>query len=258
MATIPSHFTPFADVNAVLNQLLSSARAILGDQFYAMVLYGSLASGDFDTETSDIDFLIVTSDALSDGKILELKTMHEDLWKSDLKWAKKLEGRYLPKNEMRRHDPSYPPRPCLNEGCFYLAGEESDWIINRHVIREQGIVLAGPNPKTLIEPVSPSEIQGAIEGYLREWWKPMLNRPARLDSSEYQSYAVLSMCRALYTLAHGTIASKLVSAHWAQQKFGERWSGLIDLALAWRPGMAMDIKNQTLDFIRFTVEQYRL
>ena len=250
--------TPFPDINAVLEKLLTNAQAVLGNQFVGMVLYGSLASGDFNSETSDIDFLIVTSDALSDGKILELKTMHEDLWESNLKWSKKLEGRYLPKNEMRRHNPAYPPRPCLNEEHFYLAHEESDWIIQRHIIREQGLVLAGPDPKTLIDPVTPSEINGAIAGYLREWWKPMLNRPARLDSSEYQSYAVLSMCRALYTLAHGTIASKPISARWAQQKFGERWAGIVDLALAWRPGMAMDIKNQTLDFIRFTVEQYRL
>ena len=258
MSTLETQITPYADVNEVLEELLAGAQKILGKQFVGMILYGSLASGDFNPETSDIDFLIVTSEALSDELISELKTMHEYLWKRNLKWAKKLEGRYLPTNEMRRHDPSYPPRPCLNEEHFYLAREESDWIIQRHIIREQGLSLAGSNPKTLIDPVAPSEIIGAIAGYLREWWKPMLDQPARLDSSEYQSYAVLSMCRALYTLEHGAIASKPVSAHWAQQKWGERWSGIIDLALAWRPNAQLELKNNALDFIRFTLEQYHL
>jgi predicted nucleotidyltransferase len=250
--------TPFPEVNAVLEKLLTSAQAILENQFVGMYLYGSLSSGDFHPETSDIDFLIVTSNALSDEIVSEVEAMHKGLWESGLKWTKKLEGSYLPKDEMRRHDPSHPPHPCLNEGRFYLAGEESDWIINRHVICDQGLVLAGPNPKTLIDPVAPNEIQGAIASYLREWWKPMLDHTARLDSSEYQSYAVLSMCRALYTLEHGAIASKPVSAHWAQQKFGEPWPSLIDLALDWQPDTQLNIKNNTLNFIRFTLEQYHL
>ena len=40
--------TPYPDVNAVLNDLLSSAREILGNNFLEMDLHGSLASGDFD------------------------------------------------------------------------------------------------------------------------------------------------------------------------------------------------------------------
>jgi hypothetical protein len=35
--------TPFPEVNAVLEKLLTSAQAILGNQFVGMVLYGSLA-----------------------------------------------------------------------------------------------------------------------------------------------------------------------------------------------------------------------
>jgi predicted nucleotidyltransferase len=53
--------TPYPDVNEVLLTLLDNVRAILGDYFTGMYLYGSLASGDFDPRRSDIDFLVVTS-----------------------------------------------------------------------------------------------------------------------------------------------------------------------------------------------------
>ena len=41
--------TPYPEVNAILNVLLADVRAILGDQFVGFYLYGSLASGDFDS-----------------------------------------------------------------------------------------------------------------------------------------------------------------------------------------------------------------
>jgi hypothetical protein len=44
--------------------------------------------------------------------------------------------------------------------------------------------------------------------------------------SEYQAYAILTMCRALYTLQHGTVVSKSVAARWAQEVLGERWAAL--------------------------------
>ncbi|HXD09520.1 MAG TPA: nucleotidyltransferase domain-containing protein, partial [Anaerolineales bacterium] len=50
--------TPYAEVNQILALLLTNAKEILEDQFVGMYLYGSLSSGDFNPETSDIDFLL--------------------------------------------------------------------------------------------------------------------------------------------------------------------------------------------------------
>ena len=80
-------------------------------------------------------------------------------------------------------------------------------------------------------------------------------RPARLQSSEYQAYAILTMCRALYTLQHGTVVSKPVAARWAQETLGERWAALIERAAAWRHDAPLDELNETLDFIRYTLER---
>jgi hypothetical protein len=56
--------TPYSDVNAVLDGLLSGVKQILGPRFVGMYLGGSLATGDFDPLRSDIDFLVVTTEDL--------------------------------------------------------------------------------------------------------------------------------------------------------------------------------------------------
>ncbi|MBA3600955.1 MAG: DUF4111 domain-containing protein [Acidobacteria bacterium] len=91
-------------------------------------------------------------------------------------------------------------------------------------------------------------------GVLNEWWSPMLQNPAWINSDEYQAYAVLTMCRALFTIENGTIASKPVSARWALETLIERWKDLIEKASAWRHGKQLNKLDETLDFIRYTVD----
>ncbi len=77
--SIPSEPTPYEEVNAVLDLLLSNVRSILGSRFIGLYLYGSLASGHFDPETSDIDFLAVTEGELPDEMLPVLEAMHARL-----------------------------------------------------------------------------------------------------------------------------------------------------------------------------------
>jgi hypothetical protein len=245
------------DVNAVLDVLLSGIQAILADQFVGMYLYGSLSSGDFNPASSDIDFAVVTAGVLPAETVSALEAMHINIWASGTHWAQKLEGAYLTKDLMRRHHPDGPPCPNVNEGRFLVDRRGSDWVIQRHVIREYGVVVKGPPPKTLIDPVFPEQIRQAVSGVLHEWWFPMLDDPAwlREHGSGYHAFAVVSMCRVLHALEHGTIVSKPAAAQWTQAQFDGRWNALIEKALAAQSGNGPGFLDETLDFIRFTKEQ---
>lgn len=249
------NFTPYDGVNQILSILLEKAKAILSDQFLGMYLYGSLSSGDFHPKASDIDFLIVTHDAIADDVILKLEDMHNEIWESGLHWASKLEGSYIPQKSLRRYEPSTEGYPTINEAKFYVAPHGSDWIIQRHIIWGYGKALEGPDPKSLIDPIAPDEIKKAVLGILGEWWFPMLENPAWLKEhdSHYHSYAILTMCRALHALQHGTIVSKPIAATWAENKFGEKWSQVIEQALDQRIDKGhYELYNASLDFIQFT------
>ncbi len=250
--------TPYPDVNKLLSLLLTHVKEILQDQFTGMYLYGSLSSGDFNPETSDIDFLVVTTDALSRETIAKLEAMHNRTWATTLKRAGKLEGAYVPKELIRQHNVHGAPCPIINEGKFFIEKLGSDWIIQRHVVREYGVIIEGPNPKTLIDFVSPAEIRGAVMGTLREWWFPMLIDPTWLRNGESgdRAFAVITMCRVLHALEHGTIVSKPKAIQWARTKLGKPWKTLIDQAAAVSQHIEQDVAlNEVLNFIRFTKEQ---
>jgi len=242
----------------VLQLLLAEVKAVLGEQFVGLYAHGSLASGRFQPGRSDVDFLVVTAGTLAEEMLRALETMHARVRDSGLRWATRLEGSYIPRHALRRYDPADARHPALRmDGSFGVDQHGSDWIIQRYLIREHAIVLAGPSPRMLIDPVSADDLRRAAAGILREWWAPQLHDHSRLRSSEYQAYAVLTMCRALYTLHWGTVGSKEAAARWAQEALGERWRGLIEQAGAWRHGMLLDELGEVLALIRYTLERAR-
>jgi RimJ/RimL family protein N-acetyltransferase len=247
--------TPYPDVNAALDALRSGAQAVLGPRLVGLYLYGSLASGDFDPDRSDIDFLAVTDGPLPEETVRQLEAMHARLAADGPAWAARLEGYYLPQADLRRYPPAGVTCPHINEGRFYLGRHGGDAVIQHYVVREWGVALAGPPPRDLIDPILPDELREAVRDILRGWWAPMLDDPSRLRSREYQAYAVLTLCRALYTLEHGTVVSKPAAARWARETLGGRWPGLIERALAWPRAPQPDELDDTLSFLHLALER---
>ena len=247
--------TPYAEVNDVLRLLRAEAQKTLGQDFAGMYLYGSLSSGDFNPRSSDIDFLIATTRELPPEQVQALKEMHARIAASGLMWAKELEGSYIPLADLRRYDPAHALHPSIGvDWDFGVNPHGSDWIIQRHILRQQGVTLAGPPPAALIDPVSVDDLRRAVRETLRDWWQGHVVDSHRLESRIYQAFAVLTMCRALYTLQTGDIVSKPVAAAWGRQTLEPRWAGLIERALAFEPGDGIDDVAETQAFIRFTLE----
>jgi hypothetical protein len=112
-----------------------------------------------------------------------------------------------------------------------------------------------------MDPLPTEVLQQAIRDDLRAWHAPMLADPARIAARGSQSYTVLTLCRMLYTLQTGEVASKPAAARWAQAALGPAWAPLIERALANRhppypPADPADIR-QTQDLIRYMLEVAR-
>src|SRR2546423_922212 len=106
MMSAPLHPTPYADVNTVLHDFLARIHLILGERFRGMYLDGSLALGDFDPHSSDIDFVVTTDAQLSDGLFLALRDMHARFDASGSPWATEGAVAYIPQDALRRDNPA--------------------------------------------------------------------------------------------------------------------------------------------------------
>jgi hypothetical protein len=255
--------TPFPEVNAILQELLTSVQAVLGEHLVGMYLEGSLTSGDFDPD-SDIDFVVVTDEEISASLFSTLQAMHRRIAGLDSVWAVQLEGSYLSQQALRRYDPANDLHPNIERGDGELlkwVAHGEGWIIHRRILRERGIILFGPDPKTLIDPVSPDGLRRVMLPILNGWAAPIREHPEKIAGRGYQSYVVLSLCRILFTLQWGDLASKPKAVRWARQALDEKWEGLIERAWIGRhhpqlPAEADDIA-QTLDFISYALRRAR-
>lgn len=256
--TLPTDLAPYPAVNAVLRLLLQEVRVVLGAELVGMYCYGSLSLGDFAPGSSDIDFLVVTEHAVPEDTLRALTAMHARIAASGLTWADKLEGSYIPRAALRCYDPANNRHPTIGlDWAFGIHAHGSNWMIERHIIREHGVVVCGPPPKTLIDPVSSAALQAAVWDALDGFWRAQCDgpEPEWLRSREYQAFAILTMCRALYTLAHEAVVSKPVAAAWAQATLPPPWPDLIAKALVWRHDKRPDEMTAMLAFLRYTIER---
>lgn len=246
---------PFPEVAATVQALFTGVQAILGLRLYGFYLHGSLALGDFNPATSDIDFVAVTTGPIPDETVATLTAMHARLSAGASKWGRELEGSYIPLAALRRHDLENAIYPHIERGdMLRVEQHHSDWSIQRHILREKGLTLTGPQPHTLIDPISPAALRQAVLDLLW-WWELQLVDTSNLEQSGYRSYAVLTMCRILYTMQEGAIISKPAAARWAQARLGPRWVALIANALDWQPDRPMNDLPGTLAFIRYTLDR---
>ena len=139
---------------------------------------------------------------------------------------------------------------------FHKRETSIEWLTSWYLLRETSITLFGPAPKTIIEPISKDEFIGAIRAHTKAWDEWIHD----MHNHKSQAYAILTMCRALYTLKYGEQVSKKRAALWAEKEFPE-WASLIENALLWREAWRDENVDHgatfpdTLRFVRIAISQ---
>jgi hypothetical protein len=228
--------TAYPELNEVLRELVSSIQAILGENFCGAYLQGSFAIGDAD-EHSDVDFIIVTHEEVGDEQVAELEAMQKRLYELDTPWAQHLEGSYFPRELLRRVQPNRAPLLYFDNGETQPAWDNHcNTAVVRWSLREHGVVLAGPDPQDLIEPVKAEDLRREVREAMVEFaaWARSPTKAGGM-SRWMQPYLVLNFCRMLQTLETGEIASKKAGGEWGLAALDSEWADLIQQALDDRP-----------------------
>lgn len=258
---IAQYPTPDSELNTVLHEFVTSAQAVLDENFVSAFLQGSFAIGDRDND-SDVDFTIAVEREVSDTELAALQAMHARIFKLESQWAQHLEGSYFPRGILKKGESAKIKLPYLdNTHDKLIMSDHDNTLVVRWVVREYGITLAGIDPKELIDPVSADDLRHEVTATMREWSEEIFTNKWDMNNRWAQPFAVLSYCRMLHTLETGQIASKLSGAQWAKTALDKRWTNLIQHAWDERPNPSLKVRqpantndiNSTLEFIQYAL-----
>ena len=161
--------TPYDDLNAALRALITGVQRALGGAFIGAYLQGSFAVGGFD-EHSDVDFIVVIHDELSDSQVEALQVLHGGVYDLESEWAKHLEGSYFPAAVLRDATHRGTPLWYLDHGSRSLVrSDHCNTIVVRQVVREMGVKLVGPDPATLVDPIPVAVLRDEIRATMLGW-----------------------------------------------------------------------------------------
>ncbi len=222
--------TQSAELNAILVELAERATAILGDNFVGAYLQGSFAVGDADM-ASDCDFLIPVHGPIDAGQEAGLRSLHREFPAREEHWAKHLEGSYPQKDELRT-------LAGIGKEWLYIdhGWSEMQWSAHcnsevvRWSLRECGVTIVGPEPKTLVDEVSGEVLRAKMRDVVADFL-PSLTAWTNLDISWSQRYAVTTLCRIMQTFEWGRVTSKKAALVWGRECLDGEWAELIQRAL---------------------------
>lgn len=261
---------PYPELRDVLNTFVDEIAAELRENLVGIYLVGSIASGDFDLD-SDIDFLVVTQTELTEANMESLQDIQRKIYEIDCYPAKHLEGSYISISDLNNWDMVGEKKLYYFDNgntTYEESTHDNQWHV-RWILRERGITLTGPDPKTILKPIPVDELLNEIKRTMLQVQKLFadeMDRPLSFFNSRFgQSFTVLTYCRMLHTLHTGTVQSKKAGAKWAKGIVDPQWVHLIEQAWNEREGVRFMVKitqraeqtllYETLEFIKYAIAQ---
>ncbi|MCP4601601.1 MAG: GNAT family N-acetyltransferase [Proteobacteria bacterium] len=247
----------YPDIDKLLIDLLGQICQILDEKLVGLYLYGSLVTGDFDPGISDFDLLAATATDIDNQEFDRLQELHLDFVNDHPEWANRVEIAYLSVAGLKTFKTKVSQMAVISPGePFHFKEAGKEWLLNWWQVRGRGLALYGPDPKTLIDPISQKEFLDVVREHAQQWREWV--RESRHRKS--QAYVRLTMCRALYAVKNGEQVSKRQAALWARDRFPEH-ARLIEQALEWRKAE----ENEEIDheatfpeterFVHFMIDQ---
>lgn len=219
---------------AVVNAYLCAADEAAPGVVSGLYLTGSVALGDFQTHTSDVDFVAVTDRPLDGDGLARLERVHHRV--AERIRRPQFDGIYVTWDEL-----ATGPRasgPHVHGGRLHRADGNARHAVTWQELHDHGVAVRGSEPGQLDIHTDPAELAAYTRRNLTTYWRRWHLRaqrwpwPGAVALSPWSAaWGVLGVTRLHYTLATGQITSKGEAGRYGLETFDTRWHPILTEAL---------------------------
>lgn len=231
-----------------IDQICDVFKEELKDNLVGIYMHGSLAMGCFNPARSDIDLLVICSAEILDGT---KRKMIERLLKVTKGKCNPLEMSIIQERyvkdfvyptpfELHYFHPAY-----LTDRNFICGGEgfeDPDLAGHITVTYNRGIRLIGPEIRDLFKPIEKRY-------YIESIFNDIEDAPAGI--TENPVYFTLNLCRVLYYLAEGKVASKREGGEWGELHLPSEYQMIAGQCLNVYNGTSNELNIDDAELFRF-------
>jgi hypothetical protein len=201
-----------------------------GGALVGLYLYGSLVTGDFEPDVSDIDLIAALIDIPDASLVTRLRQMHTRIAEADPEWDDRIEVDYVSTRGLAECRTRTTTIARISPGePLRLVEAGRDFLLDWYPARRDAVPLVGPPIDSLIPPIPKNEYREEVRTYLAGF-RDRFDEDAGVGP---QAYAILTMCRGFYSITTREHLSKREAGLRARRDF-PRWDALIGRALRWR------------------------
>jgi hypothetical protein len=192
---------------------------------------------------SDYDLMVVTKHDLDAKTVLQLRSYHHNLARSDEE-SLRLEGDYVPRGWITPEGTTNPTwwfrNGALRDPAPMLS---ADNIAN---LRTEGVAVFGPPPEVLLPLVTPDQVRAAV--------REMLADEPDVTNERSAAKELLDIARSLAALETGRPTSHGAGLRWAMANVDAKWHDSLRHAIEVRAGAPVEAND---DRLRRAVEAWR-
>ncbi|MFC6020574.1 aminoglycoside adenylyltransferase domain-containing protein [Plantactinospora solaniradicis] len=228
---------PPPQAQQVLDSYLAIVDTELPGQLEGLYLVGSVALDDFQPGASDVDFVAVTADPLSEEAEAAVARTHAAVSRRHAR--PHFDGFYVTWRDLAA-DPSLAESALdAHEGRVRRRGPGGCDPVAWHTLAGHGVPVRGPRREDVEVWTDRRTLAAWTHRNLDDYWRVWLDRSSRLGSrpglvgltSWGAVWGVLGVSRLHYTLATGEITSKTGAGRYARKAFDPRWRPIVDECL---------------------------
>jgi hypothetical protein len=217
-------------VKTCIEELVSKLKLVLNNNLVGIYLHGSIPMNCFNSESSDIDILVLTKNSLTETQRTNLVSDYNSVKNN---CPNKIELNVITSKVL---NPFIHPTPCE----LYLTGGEDSVLTTKEdvgiassivVTKRYGVCLYGQEIERALPNVPRRYYLDSIARDSEWSYRNVMRGPDEGECS-VPTYSVLNFCRVLAAIQNDLVLSKINGAEWGLENLPKEYKPIIKEALS--------------------------